>query len=213
MNLATLQWDDQILKELDIPKSMLPEIRSSSEVYANATGLLEGVPIAGILGDQQAALFGQTCFDPGTVKVTYGTGCFVLMNSGTDIFPSSHGMLSTVAYKLGSENCVYALEGSIAYAGSTVQWLRDNLGMISSAEDIGTLARSVPDNGGIYLVPAFAGLFAPYWRADARGVICGLTAFNTSGHVGENALHSFVGYHLIFPSSKFTRPNSSSGCA
>ncbi|CAM9092691.1 unnamed protein product [Chrysoparadoxa australica] len=196
MNLKTLAWDQAILDSLGVPNTMLPEIRSSSEVYAAVSTPdlpgLEGVKIAGVLGDQQAALFGQNCFEPGAAKCTYGTGAFILMNSGSEMVPSTHGLLTTVGYKLGDAPPVYALEGSIAYAGSVVQWARDNLGLIEEARGIETLAKTVDDNGGVYFVPAFAGLFAPYWRMDARGVICGLTAYNTKGHLARAVLEATV---------------------
>lgn len=190
MNLETLQWDETLLAEMGIPRAMLPEIRSSVGVFGTAEGPLRGVPVAGILGDQQAALFGQTCFDPGDAKNTYGTGCFMLMNTGERPVPSENGLLTTVGYRIGSEPAVYALEGSIAVAGALVQWLRDNLGMIEQSDDIEALAKTVPDNGDVYFVPAFSGLFAPRWRADARGVIVGLTRFATSGHVARAALEA-----------------------
>ncbi|KAJ0399690.1 hypothetical protein P43SY_003695 [Pythium insidiosum] len=192
MSLETLQWDDEILKCLNIPKAMLPEIRSSSEVYAHGVegSCLAGVPIAGDLGDQQAALFGQTCFSPGEAKNTYGTGCFFMMNTGTTPTPSTKGLLTTLGYKIGNQPAVYALEGSISYAGALIQWLRDNLKMISSAPEVETLAREVKDNGGVYLVPAFSGLFAPHWRDDARGVLVGLTAYATREHIARAALES-----------------------
>ncbi|GLD97366.1 hypothetical protein PINS_up006050 [Pythium insidiosum] len=192
MSLETLQWDDEILKCLNIPKAMLPEIRSSSEVYAKGTegSCLAGVPIAGDLGDQQAALFGQTCFSPGEAKNTYGTGCFFMMNTGTTPTPSTKGLLTTLGYKIGNQPAVYALEGSISYAGALIQWLRDNLKMIKSAPEVETLAREVKDNGGVYLVPAFSGLFAPHWRDDARGVLVGLTAYATREHIARAALES-----------------------
>jgi len=192
MNLETLDWDDSILKCLNIPKSLLPAIRSSSEVYTNgAEGtVVAGVPIAGDLGDQQAALFGQTCFSPGEAKNTYGTGCFFMMNTGTKPTPSTKGLLTTLGYKIGSQPAVYALEGSISYAGALIQWLRDNLKMISSAPEVETLARQVEDNGGVYLVPAFSGLFAPHWRDDARGVLVGLTAYATREHIARASLES-----------------------
>lgn len=190
MNLETLDWDDDILRLLGIPRQMLPMIRSSSEVYASAHGVLNGVPVASVLGDQQAALFGQTCFAPGEAKNTYGTGCFMLMNTGQRMVPSGAGLLTTVAYKLGRERPVYALEGSIAVAGALVQWLRDNLGLIAQAADIETLARTVEDNDGVFFVPAFAGLFAPYWKSDARGVIVGLTGYANKGHIARAALEA-----------------------
>lgn len=191
MDLATLDWSPSILHELGFPRQMLPEIKSSSEIYGTAVGLLAGVPIAGVLGDQQAALVGQTCFDSGTAKCTYGTGSFVLLNTGEKPFTSTKGLLTTVGYKLGKDApCVYALEGSISYAGSTVQWCRDALGIIKDAKEIETLARTVNDNGGVYFVPAFGGLFAPYWRMDARGTICGLTAYNTKAHIARAVLEA-----------------------
>ncbi|MGW6932049.1 glycerol kinase GlpK [Lentzea sp. NPDC054927] len=192
MDLDTLQWDEGIAAEMGIPLSMLPEIRSSSEVYGNGGpgGVLKGVPIAGILGDQQAATFGQACYEPGTAKNTYGTGNFMLLNTGTEKVASKNGLLTTVCYKIGDEAPVYALEGSIAVTGSLVQWLRDNLGIISSAPEIETLARSVEDNGGAYFVPAFSGLFAPYWRADARGAVVGLTRFVNKGHLARAVLEA-----------------------
>ncbi|WP_227984138.1 glycerol kinase GlpK [Nocardia spumae] len=191
MNLQTLQWDSQICAEFDIPVSMLPQIRSSSEVYAEITsGPLAGVPVAGILGDQQAATFGQACLVPGEAKNTYGTGNFMLLNTGTTPVFSKHGLLTTVCYRLGDQPAVYALEGSIAVTGSLVQWLRDNLGLVESAADIEPLARTVDDNGGTYIVPAFSGLFAPRWRPDARGVITGLTRFVTKAHLARAVLEA-----------------------
>jgi glycerol kinase len=191
MNLTTLDWDETILKALDIPRAMLPEIRASSEVYAHAkTGGIEGIPLGGMLGDQHAALFGQTCFDVGEAKNTYGTGCFMVLNTGSDIVQSQNGLLTTLGYKIGDQPAVYALEGSIAIAGALVQWLRDNLGIIEKSSDIEPLARSVEDNGGAYLVPAFSGLYAPYWRSDARGVIAGLTRYVNKGHIARAALEA-----------------------
>jgi glycerol kinase len=190
MDLSNLDWDDAILDEIGIPRHSLPEIRSNSEVYGRATGLMSGVPIAGVLGDQQAALVGQCCFKPGMVKNTYGTGCFLLMNTGTHPVASQYGLLTTVGYKMGKAAPVYALEGSIAVTGSLVQWLRDNLGLIRSAPEIETLARTVEDNGGVYIVPAFSGLFAPHWRGDARGIIAGLTRFANKGHIARAALEA-----------------------
>jgi glycerol kinase len=190
MNLATLDWDDELLGAVGVPRAMLPEIRPSSEIYGPAVDPLGGVSIAGILGDQQAALFGQTCFDVGEAKNTYGTGCFMLLNTGTEPVASQNGLLTTVAYQIGGHPAVYALEGSIAIAGALVQWLRDNLEIIESAPEVEALARSVEDNGGIYFVPAFSGLFAPHWRSDARGVIVGLTRFVTRGHVARAALEA-----------------------
>src|SRR6476660_8828804 len=190
MDLKTLTWDAEIAKDMGIPLSMLPEIRSSSEVYGNGRekGSFAGVPIAGILGDQQAATFGQACLSPGEAKNTYGTGCFMLLNTGTEKVPSKNGLLTTVCYKIGDQPTVYALEGSIAIAGSLVQWLRDNLGLISSAPEIEELAAD--DNGGCYFVPAFSGLFAPYWRSDARGAIVGLTRYVNKGHIARAVLEA-----------------------
>jgi glycerol kinase len=190
MNLETLDWDDELLRLFDIPRACLPEIRSSSEVYGKGKGVLAGVPVAGILGDQQAALFGQACLQPGEVKNTYGTGCFMLMNIGEKPYASNFGLLTTVGYKLGQEKAVYALEGSIAIAGALVQWLRDNLGLVKSAPEIETLARTVPDNGDVYFVPAFSGLYAPHWQESARGVIAGLTRFANKGHIARAALEA-----------------------
>lgn len=191
MNLRTLEWDDEILGTFKIPREILPRIASSSEVYGEIKhGPLKGVPIAGILGDQQAALVGQTCFQPGEAKNTYGTGCFLLMNTGTDPVTSNAGLLTTLAYKLGSAAACYALEGSIAISGALVQWLRDNLGIIRSSEEIETLAASVHDNGDIYIVPAFSGLYAPYWKDHARGVIAGLTRYANKGHLARAALEA-----------------------
>lgn len=190
MDLATCQWDDEILGIFNIPKIMLPEIKSSSKVYGLAKGVLGGVPLAGILGDQQAALVGQTCFDPGQGKNTYGTGCFLLMNTGVKPVPSKHGLLTTVAYQLGDEPVHYALEGSVAITGALVQWLRDNLGIIKNSPDIEKLAKEVDDNGGCYFVPAFSGLYAPYWKSDARGVIVGLTRYVNKSHIARAALEA-----------------------
>ncbi|HEX2554112.1 MAG TPA: glycerol kinase GlpK [Microvirga sp.] len=190
MDLATLQWDDDILRLFHIPRACLPEIRSSSEVYGEAGGVLAGVPIAGILGDQQAALVGQACFQPGEAKNTYGTGCFMLMNTGQAPYPSTCGLLTTVGYRFGTGPTVYALEGSIAIAGALVQWLRDNLGIIGSSPEIEALARSVPDNGGVTVVPAFSGLYAPHWNAGARGLIGGLTRYATKAHIARAALEA-----------------------
>lgn len=192
MDVASLTWDEEIAAEMKIPLSMLPEIRSSSEVYGQGRGrgLLAGVPIAGILGDQQAATFGQACFEVGNAKNTYGTGNFMLINTGTEPVPSKNGLLTTVAYKIGDQDAVYALEGSIAVTGSLVQWLRDNLGIISSAPEIEALAATVEDNGGAYFVPAFSGLFAPYWRSDARGALVGLTRYVNRGHIARAALEA-----------------------
>ncbi|USX50901.1 glycerol kinase GlpK [Lentzea sp. HUAS12] len=192
MDLDTLQWDASIASDMGIPTSMLPEIRSSSEVYGQVRerGALAGVPIAGILGDQQAATFGQACLSPGEAKNTYGTGNFMLLNTGTEKVMSENGLLTTVCYKIGEAPQVYALEGSIAVTGSLVQWLRDNLGMIGSAAEIEEHAKSVEDNGGAYFVPAFSGLFAPYWRSDARGAIVGLTRFVNKGHLARAVLEA-----------------------
>ncbi|MGZ4603237.1 MAG: glycerol kinase GlpK [Kineosporiaceae bacterium] len=192
MDLDRLAWDEEIAAEMGVPTTMLPEIRSSSEVYGTARpqGVLAGVPVAGILGDQQAATFGQVCFDVGSGKNTYGTGNFLLLNTGHERVRSEHGLLETVCYRVGGDAPVYALEGSIAVTGSLVQWLRDNLGLIASAAEIEPLARSVEDNGGAYFVPAFSGLFAPYWRSDARGALVGLTRFVNRGHVARAALEA-----------------------
>jgi glycerol kinase len=191
MNLETLDWDDSILEAIGVPRAMLPRICSSAEVYGYvSSGTLDGLAIAGDLGDQQAALFGQACYEPGDAKNTYGTGCFMLMNTGSKLIPSQSGLLTTAGYKLGSQPAVYALEGSIAITGALVQWLRDNLGMIEKSEDIEPLARTVEDNGGIYFVPAFSGLFAPYWRSDARGAIVGLTRYVNRGHIARAVLEA-----------------------
>ena len=192
MNLDTLAWDEQIAADMGIPMSMLPQIRSSSEVYGvgREHGMLPGVPIAGVLGDQQAAMFGQACFSEGMAKNTYGTGNFLLLNTGPTRVHSENGLLTTVCYKIGDAPAVYALEGSIAVTGSLVQWLRDNLGMFSDASEIEPLAREVEDNGGAYFVPAFSGLFAPYWRPDARGALLGLTRYVTRQHIARAALEA-----------------------
>ena len=190
MNLETLDWDADILEIMGIPRRMLPAIRASSEKYGTATGALTGVPVAGDLGDQQAALFGQTCFSPGEAKNTYGTGCFMLLNTGTAPVPSKNGLLTTLAYKIGNEQAVYALEGSIAITGALVQWLRDNLGLIQKSADVEALAQTVDDNGGIYFVPAFSGLYAPYWKDNARGAIVGLTRYVNKGHIARAALEA-----------------------
>lgn len=193
MNLQTLDWDDELLQIFGVPRAMLPEIRSSSEVYGNTRvdGPFGGeVKIAGVLGDQHAALVGQLCFDPGDVKNTYGTGNFLLLNTGTKPVQSKNGLLTTVGYKFGNEPAVYALEGSIAVTGSSIQWLRDQLGIIKESREVESLAASVPDNGGVSFVPAFSGLFAPHWRSDARGVIVGLSRFNTKAHVARAALEA-----------------------
>jgi glycerol kinase len=191
MDLDTLDWVPEIADEMGIPLSMLPEIRSSAEEYGTvADGPLAGVPIAGILGDQQAATFGQACLEPGEAKNTYGTGNFLLLNTGTEKVLSKNGLLTTVCYALPDTEPVYALEGSIAVTGSLVQWLRDNLGLIAGADEIEELARTVDDNGGAYIVPAFSGLFAPHWRPDARGAIVGLTRFVNRGHLARAALEA-----------------------
>ena len=190
MDLATLDWDSDLLAAFDVPRACLPEIRSSSEVYGTCTGTLASVPLAGILGDQQAALFGQACLSPGEAKNTYGTGCFMLMNTGEQPFPSTQGLLTTLGYKLGEAPAVYALEGSISISGALVQWLRDNLGLIADAAEIEALAASVPDNGDVYFVPAFSGLYAPHWDASARGLIAGLTRFATKAHLARAVLEA-----------------------
>ncbi|MCZ4123001.1 glycerol kinase GlpK [Streptomyces sp. H39-S7] len=190
MNLETLQWEPSALAAMNIPEAILPEIRSSSEVYGTAVGQLAGVPVAAALGDQQSAVFGQTCYEPGEAKNTYGTGSFLLLNTGTRPVPSKNGLITTVGYRLGGEAPVYCLEGSIAITGALVQWFRDQLGIIRSADEIEALAASVADNGGAYVVPAFSGLFAPYWRSDARGVITGLTRYVTKAHLARAVLEA-----------------------
>jgi glycerol kinase len=202
MNLKTLDWDDEILKVMGIPKNILPKIKSSSEVYGyvgagssrpnsgEKTSSLQGIPIAGDLGDQQAALFGQTCFKTGEAKNTYGTGCFMLLNTGEKPVQSKAGLLTTLGYKIGNKEAVYALEGSIAITGALIQWLRDNLSLIQSSPEVEALAKSVEDNGGIYFVPAFSGLYAPYWKSDARGVIVGLTRYVNKGHIARASLEA-----------------------
>jgi len=191
MNLETLDWDDELLDAIGVPRQMLPEIRSCSEVYGDVKGgALDGTPVSGILGDQQAATMGQVCFGVGEAKNTYGTGNFMIYNTGTDLVPSKSGLLTTVCYKLGDQPAVYALEGSIAVSGSLVQWLRDNLGLIKSAPEIEDMAKTVDDNGGIYFVPAFSGLFAPYWRNDARGAIVGMTRYVNKGHLARATLEA-----------------------
>jgi glycerol kinase len=191
MHLQSMQWDQELLRTFDIPRSVLPRIASSSEVYGEvASGPLAGLPIAGILGDQQAALVGQTCFTPGAAKNTYGTGCFLLMNTGPTPVSSVAGLITTVAYKFGDSPAQYALEGSIAIAGALVQWLRDNLGIIANSGDIESLAASVADNGDVYVVPAFSGLYAPHWKDHARGVIAGLTRYATRAHIARAALEA-----------------------
>ena len=191
MNLQTLDWDPGLLHAFDIPRALLPAIRSSSEPYGEATlDAVAGVPVAGILGDQQAALVGQTCFAAGEAKNTYGTGCFLLMNTGTEAVPSRHGLLTTVAFQLGGARAHYALEGSVAITGALVQWIRDNFGLISKSAEIEDLARTVEDNGGVYFVPAFSGLYAPHWKYNARGVIAGLTRFANKGHLARAVLEA-----------------------
>ncbi len=192
MDLKTLDWDADIAADMTIPMSMLPEIKSSAEVYGKGRqgGFLMDIPIAGILGDQQAATFGQACFEKGMAKNTYGTGCFMLMHTGEEIVPSKNGLLTTVCYQIGDNKPIYALEGSIAVTGSLVQWLRDNLRMFDSAPEVEELAASVEDNGGAYFVPAFSGLFAPYWRADARGALVGLTRYVNRGHIARSVLEA-----------------------
>jgi glycerol kinase len=190
MNLNTLDWDTEILEILGIPQQILPKIRPSSAIYGFAKEPFENIPVAGVLGDQQAALFGQTCFNPGEAKNTYGTGCFMLLNTGEKIIPSESGLLTTVGYQLSGQPAIYCLEGSIAITGALVQWMRDNMKMIEQSADIEPLARTVIDNGGIYFVPAFSGLFAPHWRSDARGIIAGMTRFVTRGHIARAVLES-----------------------
>jgi len=190
MDLESLSWDDELLAGVGVPRSMLGEIVPSVGTVGRCTGLLDGTPLAGILGDQQAAMFGQAALGAGEAKNTYGTGCFLLVNTGTQLVRSEHGLLTTVAYQVGEGKPRYALEGSVAIAGAGVQWLRDNLGMISSAEDIEALARQVEDNGDVYFVPAFSGLFAPYWRDDARGVLAGLTRYANKGHIARAVLEA-----------------------
>jgi glycerol kinase len=192
MDLETLQWDEAIASAIGVPMSMLPEIRASSEVYGEVKsgGGMQGVKIAGDLGDQQAATFGQTCFSPGEAKNTYGTGNFLLLNTGTEAVQSKSGLITTVGYKIGDDAAVYCLEGSIAVTGSLIQWLRDNLKMIQAAPEVEELAQTVEDNGGCYIVPAFSGLFAPYWKSNARGVIAGLTRYVNAGHIARAALEA-----------------------
>ncbi|SFP65912.1 MULTISPECIES: glycerol kinase GlpK [Actinomadura] len=190
MDLRTLSWDDGLLDFFGVPRAMLPEIRSSTETYGTARRVFPGVRVGAALGDQQAALFGQTCFAPGETKCTYGTGAFLLMNTGTTPVKSDNGLLTTVGYKIGDDPAVYALEGSIAITGALVQWFRDGLGLITTAPEIETLARSVDDNGGCYIVPAFSGLFAPHWRSEARGIIVGLTSYITKGHLARAVLEA-----------------------
>ena len=190
MDLETLDWDDEILNILNIPQIMLPEIKPSSQVYGYAKGLMKGIPVSSILGDQQAALFGQTCYEPGEAKNTYGTGCFMLMNTGNRPVASKYGLLTTLGYKIGDQDAIYCLEGSIAITGALVQWLRDNMRMIDTSVEVEALAATVEDSGGIYIVPAFSGLYAPYWRSDARGVIVGLTRYINRGHIARAALEA-----------------------
>jgi glycerol kinase len=192
MDLETLDWDDSILSTIGVPRSMLPEIRPSSQVYGEVSsgGGFNGVPIAGDLGDQQAATFGQTCFGVGEAKNTYGTGNFLLLNTGTEAVQSKSGLITTVGYKIGDQPAIYCLEGSIAITGALVQWLRDNLKMIKAAPEVEELARSVEDNGGCYIVPAFSGLFAPYWKSNARGVMAGLTRYVNAGHIARATLEA-----------------------
>jgi len=196
MNINTLDWDEEILGILDIPHAVLPKIKSSSEIYGHVGAQhvvpLRSVPVSGDLGDQHAALFGQTCFDPGEAKNTYGTGCFMLLNTGEKPVPSKSGLLTTMGYKIGDQKAVYALEGSIAITDALIQWLRDSLGLIQSSAEVEALAKSVEDNGGIYFVPAFSGLFAPYWKSDARGVIVGMTRYVNKGHIARAALEATV---------------------
>jgi glycerol kinase len=191
MNLDTLDWDEELLQLFQVPRAMMPQIRSSSEIFGQLqVSCLQGLHIGGMLGDQHAALVGQTCFAPGQLKNTYGTGCFLVMNTGENKVLSRHGLLTTLAYRFGDQPAVYALEGSIAITGALVQWVRDNLGMIRASEEIETLARSVDDNGGVYIVPAFSGLYAPYWKDNARGVICGLTRYANKGHIARAVLEA-----------------------
>ena len=195
MSLRDLDWDQDILDAMNIPRAMLPNIRPSSDPETYGTTTNDGpfgaaVPVCGDLGDQQAALYGQTCFDPGDAKNTYGTGCFLLLNTGTDIVPSRSGLLTTLGYRIGAAPAVYALEGSVAIAGALVQWLRDNLGLIANASEVESLADAADDNGGMYLVPAFSGLFAPHWRSDARGVMVGLTRFIRKEHIARASLEA-----------------------
>ncbi|NBA86418.1 glycerol kinase GlpK [Emticicia sp. CRIBPO] len=191
MNLNTQTWDDEILEKLNIPKQILPEIQPSSKVYGNITSeVMEGIPLAGILGDQQAALVGQTCFNPGEAKNTYGTGCFMLLNTGTKPIPSKYGLLTTVAYQFENQPVHFALEGSVAVTGALVQWLRDNIGLIKNSQEVQKLAEGVEDNGGVYFVPAFSGLYAPYWQNSARGVIAGLTRYVNKGHIARSVLEA-----------------------
>src|ERR687891_902766 len=190
MNLEPLDWDQGMLDALGVPRAMLPEIKASSEVYGEAKGTLAGIPLAGDLGDQQAATFGQACYDVGDAKNTYGTGNFLLLNTGNDAVQSKSGLITTLGYKIGDQPAVYCLEGAIAITGALVQWLRDNLKMISSAPEVEDLAQTVEDNGGLYIVPAFSGLFAPYWKSNARGVFAGLTRYVNAGHIARATLEA-----------------------
>jgi glycerol kinase len=191
MNLETLDWDDELLDAIGVPRSMLPEIRPSSAVYGEVkSGVFQGIPVAGDLGDQQAATFGQTCFSIGEAKNTYGTGNFLLLNTGNEAVQSKNGLITTVGYKIGDQKPVYCLEGSIAITGALVQWLRDNLKMIRTAPEVEDLAKTVEDNGGCYIVPAFSGLFAPYWKGSARGVFAGLTRYVNNGHIARATLEA-----------------------
>ncbi|MCK5051071.1 MAG: glycerol kinase GlpK [Candidatus Cloacimonetes bacterium] len=191
MNLKTLDWDDELIQILDLPRKMLPEICSSSEIYGKTKfGFEKELPISGILGDQQAALFGQTCFQKGDVKNTYGTGCFILLNTGNEIYHSKNGLLTTVGYQIKSQKPVYALEGSVAIAGSLIQWIRDNFSLITESSEINDLAEKVTNNGGVYFVPAFSGLFAPHWNSGARGTIIGLTHFVNKSHIARSVLEA-----------------------
>jgi glycerol kinase len=191
MDLATQDWDQELLDAIGVPRAMLPEIKGSSQVYGEATlDAVAGIPVAGDLGDQQAALFGQTCFAVGEAKNTYGTGNFLLLNTGTEAVQSKNGLITTAGYRIGDQPTVFALEGAIAITGALVQWLRDNLKLIKAAPEVEELAKSVDDNGGCYFVPAFSGLFAPYWRSDARGVIAGLTRYVTAGHIARATLEA-----------------------
>jgi glycerol kinase len=196
MNLRTLDWDEDLLNILGIPKNILPKILPSCSYFGDLKIEGKEIPITGDLGDQQAALFGQACFNPGDAKNTYGTGCFMLLNTGEKIVQSSHGLLTTIAYQIHNENPVYCLEGSIAVTGALIQWLRDNLGIIQNSKEVETLAATVPDNGGVYFVPAFSGLFAPYWKPNARGLIIGLTRFSNKGHIARAALEA-AGYQTL----------------
>jgi len=190
MNLASCDWDDSILDSLNIPREILPQIKPSSSLIGESSCILKGIPIGGVLGDQQGALFGQTCFMPGEAKNTYGTGCFLLLNTGENLHFSRNGLLSTIGYQIGNTPPTYCLEGSVAITGALVQWLRDNLGIISDSREIESLAQSVENNGNVYFVPAFSGLYAPYWRSDARGLIIGLTRYSNKGHIARAALEA-----------------------